>query len=176
MTALQALLTSCLETLVAHKAACITAVQVSQRHADAYFQQLSYKKANMQFVEGHIEYLDKAGIADKSFDLVISNCVVNLSPDKKRVLQEAYRVLANGGEFYFSDVYCDRRLPQHVKDHEVIRQASMHTTARSSLHTSCNYSKWPCCDVMSCLFCVQHVRLANKASILQTHQLGQSMH
>lgn len=73
----------------------------------------------MRFVEGHIEYLDKAGIADESFDLVISNCVVNLSPDKKRVLREAYRVLANGGELYFSDVYCDRRLPQHVKDHEV---------------------------------------------------------
>jgi SAM-dependent methyltransferase len=34
--------------------------------------------------------------------------VVNLSPDKKRVLSEAYRVLAPGGEFYFSDVYCDR--------------------------------------------------------------------
>ncbi|DBA99884.1 TPA: hypothetical protein ACH3X1_013770 [Trebouxia sp. C0004] len=95
-------------------------LKVSQRHADAYCQQLNYKKANMHFVEGHIEYLDKAGIADKSFDLVISNCVVNLSPDKKRVLQEAYRVLAHGGEFYFSDVYCDRRLPQHVKDHEVL--------------------------------------------------------
>lgn len=119
MTAVQALLTSCSGTLVACKATCVPAVQVSQRHADAYCQQLSYKKANMRFVEGHIEYLDKAGIADKSFDLVISNCVVNLSPDKKRVLQEAYRVLANGGEFYFSDVYCDRRLPQYVKDHEV---------------------------------------------------------
>lgn len=34
--------------------------------------------------------------------------MVNLSPDKKRVLSEAYRVLAPGGEFYFSDVYCDR--------------------------------------------------------------------
>ena len=120
MTALQALLTSCLRTLVACTAVCVNAVQVSQRHADAYCRQLSYKKANMRFVEGHIEYLDKAGIADKSFDLVISNCVVNLSPDKKRVLQEAYRVLTNGGEFYFSDVYCDRRLPQHVKDHEVV--------------------------------------------------------
>jgi len=37
--------------------------------------------------------------------------VVNLSPDKKRVLSEAYRVLAPGGEFYFSDVYCDRCAP-----------------------------------------------------------------
>lgn len=75
----------------------------------------------MQFVNGHIEFLDKAGIADNSVDLVISNCVVNLSPDKLRVIKEAYRVLAPGGELYFSDVYCDRRLPQHVKDHKVMQ-------------------------------------------------------
>ena len=94
-------------------------MQVSQRHADAYCQQLQYKQTNMRFIKGHIEYLDKAGIADESFDLIISNCVVNLSPDKRRVLQEAYRVLARGGELYFSDVYCDRRLPQSVKEHQV---------------------------------------------------------
>lgn len=74
----------------------------------------------MSFVEGHIEYLDKAGIADASFDIVISNCVVNLSPDKPRVLREVYRALATGGEFYFSDVYCDRRLPAHVMAHKVL--------------------------------------------------------
>ena len=73
----------------------------------------------MRFVEGHIEYLDQAGIPDESVNIIISNCVVNLSPDKRRVLQEAFRVLAKGGEFYFSDVYCDRRLPQHVKDNQV---------------------------------------------------------
>ena len=92
---------------------------MSQDHAEAFCQELKYKKLNMQFIEGHIEYLDRAGIADESVDMIISNCVVNLSPDKRRVLQEAYRVLAKGGEFYFSDVYCDRRLPQHVKDNQV---------------------------------------------------------
>lgn len=40
---------------------------------------------------------------------------INLSPDKARVLREAYRVLAPGGEMYFSDVYCDRRLPWEVR-------------------------------------------------------------
>jgi SAM-dependent methyltransferase len=39
---------------------------------------------------------------------------INLSPDKARVLQEVHRVLAPGGEMYFSDVYCDRRLPAEV--------------------------------------------------------------
>lgn len=62
----------------------------------------------------------QAGIADASVDLIISNCVLNLSPDKPAVLREAYRVLANGGEFYFSDVYCDRRLPAAVRQHEVL--------------------------------------------------------
>lgn len=48
-------------------------------------------------------------------DLVISNCVVNLSPDKRAVLREVFRVLASGGEFYFSDVYADRRLPAALR-------------------------------------------------------------
>jgi len=39
---------------------------------------------------------------------------INLSPDKPAVLREVYRVLAPGGEMYFSDIYCDRRLPQEV--------------------------------------------------------------
>jgi ubiquinone/menaquinone biosynthesis C-methylase UbiE len=39
---------------------------------------------------------------------------INLSPDKASVLKEVYRVLAPGGEMYFSDIYCDRRLPKEV--------------------------------------------------------------
>lgn len=40
---------------------------------------------------------------------------INLSPDKAAVLREVYRVLAPGGEMFFSDVYCDRRLPREVR-------------------------------------------------------------
>ena len=57
---------------------------------------------------------------DATQDLIISNCVVNLSPDKPAVLSEAWRVLADGGEFYFSDVYCDRRLPEDIRAHPVL--------------------------------------------------------
>ncbi|KAK9806764.1 hypothetical protein WJX72_001784 [[Myrmecia] bisecta] len=95
-------------------------LEVSRRHAAGFCKEVGYPESNMTFVQGHIEYLDKAGIEDESVDLVISNCVVNLSPDKARVLQEAYRVLAPGGEFYFSDVYCDRRLPAKVQKDEVL--------------------------------------------------------
>jgi len=84
-----------------------------------YCENLKYSKPNMEFKDGHIEYLDRIGIADESFDVVISNCVVNLSPDKERVLKEAFRVLAVGGKFFFSELYCSRRLPEHVKQNQV---------------------------------------------------------
>ncbi|CAG9466402.1 unnamed protein product [Pedinophyceae sp. YPF-701] len=94
---------------------------VARKYIDSYCKEtLGYAEPNLDFVHGHIEYLDKAGIQDASQDIVISNCVVNLSPDKPRVLSEVYRVLAPGGEFYFSDVYCSRRLPEHVRKHEVL--------------------------------------------------------
>ena len=54
-----------------------------------------------------IEDLAAAGIEDNSIDIVISNCVVNLSPNKPQVFWEIYWVLKPGGEVYFSDVYCD---------------------------------------------------------------------
>ncbi|KAG2488760.1 hypothetical protein HYH03_012758 [Edaphochlamys debaryana] len=96
-------------------------LEVARGHAESYCREtLGYAQPNMRFVQGEIEYLDRAGIEDASVDLIISNCVINLSPDKARVLSEAYRVLAPGGEMHFSDVYCDRRLPQSVRTHPVL--------------------------------------------------------
>lgn len=50
-----------------------------------------YAKTNMHFVKGYMECLSDAGVEAGSYDLVISNCVVNLSPDKKAVIQEVYK-------------------------------------------------------------------------------------
>lgn len=67
--------------------------------------------ANVEFRQGFIEDLASAGITDASVDVVVSNCVINLSPDKPRVFAEIFRILKPGGELYFSDIFADRRLP-----------------------------------------------------------------
>lgn len=69
---------------------------------------------NVEFKQGYIEALDELGIEDGSVDVVISNCVINLSPDKKAVFDEIWRVLSYGGELYFSDIFADRRIPEEV--------------------------------------------------------------
>ncbi len=64
--------------------------------------------ANVEFREGKIEDLP---VQDNSVDVVISNCVINLSPDKPRVFREVYRVLKPGGRMIVSDIVLNRTLP-----------------------------------------------------------------
>lgn len=76
--------------------------------------------ANVKFLQGYIERLDELGLEPGSFDVIVSNCVVNLSPDKDAVLAGVQRLLKPGGEFFFSDVYADRRVPASVKNDPVL--------------------------------------------------------
>lgn len=92
---------------------------VANAHAAEWEGELGY--ANMRFVKGQIEDISAAGVAAGSVDLIISNCVINLSPDKEAVLRGAWEALAPGGEFYFSDVYCDRRLTEAQRTDEICR-------------------------------------------------------
>lgn len=92
-------------------------LDVAQRHIHYHTDRYGYKKPNVEFRKGDIEKLDEAQLGDSSFDIIVSNCVINLATDKEAVLREAYRLLKTGGELYFSDVYSDRRInPMLQKD------------------------------------------------------------
>lgn len=93
-------------------------LDVAVRHREWHAERFGY--ANVEFLHGHIENLAAVGIADNSIDVVVSNCVINLSPEKPRVLAEIFRVLKPGGELYFSDVFADRRIPAELRQDPVL--------------------------------------------------------
>lgn len=96
-------------------------LEVARAHADYHRQQFGFPRSNVEFHEGYIEDLDTLGIEDNSVDVVVSNCVLNLSADKARVFKEIFRVLKPGGELYFSDVFASRRIPEELQQDPVIR-------------------------------------------------------
>jgi arsenite methyltransferase len=85
---------------------------VAERHRDHHALVFGHARSNVSFHLGDLADLAALGIADASVDVVVSNCVLNLVPDKRRAFAEVFRVLKPGGELYFSDVYSDRRLPR----------------------------------------------------------------
>jgi len=80
-----------------------------------------YAVDNTQFLHGYIEKLGEISeLGPGSFDIIVSNCVVNLSPDKVNVLKGAYTLLKPGGEVFFSDVYCTQRIPLALRQDPVL--------------------------------------------------------
>jgi arsenite methyltransferase len=95
-------------------------LDVAEAHIETHRQRFGYRESNVRFVEGTLEALDTLGLDDGSFDLIVSNCVINLCQDKPKVIGDAWRLLRPGGELYFSDVYADRRVPADVSGHGVL--------------------------------------------------------
>ena len=95
-------------------------LEVAAKHRTFHREAFGFARDNVDFRLGYIERLDALDLEDASFDVVVSNCVVNLSPDKDAVLRQVHRLLKPGGEFYFSDVYADRRVPSTLRNDPVL--------------------------------------------------------
>lgn len=95
-------------------------IAVARAHVEGQTRRYGYARPNVAFLDGYIEELGDLGLAPASFDIIVSNCVINLSPDKRAVLDGAWKLLKPGGELYFADVYADRRLPAALRDDPVL--------------------------------------------------------
>ena len=90
---------------------------VAERHRDWHRERFGYARDNVTFLEGDIARLNALPLTEASFDVIVSNCVINLVEDKAAVFAAAHRLLKPGGEMYFSDVYADRHpLPGLMAD------------------------------------------------------------
>ena len=90
---------------------------VAREHRDWHAERYGYGASNVEFLEGDIEKLGELDLEPASFDVIVSNCVINLCTDKRAVFKAAHALLKPGGEFYFSDVYADRRVPEELRNH-----------------------------------------------------------
>ena len=96
-------------------------IETAKKYREEQRVRFGYKTSNVRLYQGYIEDLKSLGIEDNSVDVVISNCVINLSPDKELVFREIYRVLKPGGELYFSDIFADRRIPETLANDPILR-------------------------------------------------------
>lgn len=95
-------------------------LDIARRHEAYHAEAFGYEKSNVTFLKGYLEQLDELELEDHSFDLIVSNCVINLCQDKEAVLKHCHRLLKPGGELYFSDVYSNRRVPADLCEDPVL--------------------------------------------------------
>lgn len=90
-------------------------LEIANNNIEKYEKNLGWKP-NLEFRKGYIEELNKIGINNNSINLCISNCVINLTSNKKNVLTQIYNVLKVNGRFVFSDTYANKKLPDSVRN------------------------------------------------------------
>ncbi len=81
------------------------------------------EKNNITNVEFRLGEIENLPIADNTADVIISNCVINLSPEKQRVFNEAYRVLKTGGRLSISDIVLLKPLPESIRNNKKLLAA-----------------------------------------------------
>jgi SAM-dependent methyltransferase len=88
-----------------------TMLDIARRNAATVAANLGYTSSNVEFRKG---MADAMPVEDATIDLIISNCVINLAPDKRKVFREMFRAAKPGGRFTISDIVSDQTVPQYL--------------------------------------------------------------
>ena len=122
-------------------------LQVARNSAAAVATNLGYTQSNVEFRKGRAE---KLPVEDQTVDLIISNCVINLAPDKRPVFHEMYRVLKVGGRFTISDVVADTAVPNYLLN---------------------DHARWGAC-LSGAMYTRDYLRTIREIGFVGVHQVG----
>lgn len=95
-------------------------IDKAENYKNYHKEKNNYTTSNVEFKKGYIELLNELNLKNNYYDVIVSNCVINLSPNKEDVFKQVYNLLKDGGEFYFSDVYSSKRISDELKNDDIL--------------------------------------------------------